>query len=111
LAQHFGRDLVRFLWRLADVNPALESIGKSPLSSPTGVNLRFYHNLGRANLTRDLLGFLRSTGNLSAGCRCAEFFQQFLRLVFVNIHSNLAAPLRGALQTAHTAAVATTASH
>ena len=51
------------------------------------MDLRLHHQIVRAEFARDLFRFLRGGRDLAARRGRAEFLQQLLRLIFVNIHS------------------------
>ena len=87
LAQHLARDLARFGGRFDQMHAALESVRKRPLPSSAGMNLRLDDQIVRTEFARDLLRFRRRVGHLPARRGGAKFFEQFLRLVFVNVHA------------------------
>src|SRR5437867_4259431 len=78
------------------MHPAFESVFESPLPSPAGVNLRFHRQIdspsrtGVTQLARDSFSFIRRCRHFSARCGDAEFLQQLLGLIFVNIHRAVA---------------------
>ena len=65
-----------------------ETVRERPLPSPAGVNLRLDHQVARAQLAGRLLSFVRRRRSFSARCRDAEFLEQLLRLIFVDVHSD-----------------------
>src|ERR1700681_1356093 len=75
---------------------AFESVFECSLPSPAGVDLRFDHKInspsrtGTNQLARDCFSLLRRRRNFSTRCGNAEFLQQFVRLILVNIHRALA---------------------
>src|SRR5437868_15215740 len=78
------------------MHAAFESVFERPLPSPAGVNLRFHRQIdspsrtGVTQLARDCFHLIRCCRDLSAGCGDAEFLQQLLGLIFVNIHRAVA---------------------
>ena len=89
LPEHFRGNFARFLGRLHEVHAAFESIRERPLPSPAGMNLRFHHEIDISQLARDLLSFFRCGGHFSTRRGHAEFLQQSLRLILVNVHSGV----------------------
>ncbi len=72
------------------MHAAFESVFESPLPSPAGVNLRFHRQIDISQFARDCFRFIRRCRDLSARCGDAEFLQQLLGLILVNIHRAVA---------------------
>ena len=86
LPEHLRRNFARFLRRFDEMHAAFESVFESPLSAPAGVDLRLDDDVDLSKLARDRFRFVRRRRNFSARRGDAEFFEQLLRLILVNIH-------------------------
>jgi len=69
------------------VYTALETVGKRPLPAPSGMDLGLHDQIIRAEFARDLFRFFCRGGDPAGRRRGPEFLQQFLRLIFVNVHA------------------------
>src|SRR2546430_1949479 len=72
------------------MHAAFEPVRERPLSSTACVDLRFDYKTGIAQFTRDCFSFIGRRSNFSARGGDAEFLQQLLGLILMNIHCALA---------------------
>ena len=86
LPDHLVRDIAGLAYRLAEMYSALESVGESTLAPPAGMDLRFDHDRVGPESTRCFLRLGCRAGDRAARVVGAKFGQQFLGLVFVDIH-------------------------
>jgi hypothetical protein len=56
------------------------------------MNLRLYDQILRPEIARRLLGFVRRPRRFSGRRRNPKFLEQFLRLIFVDVHQSAAKP-------------------
>ena len=87
LPDHLGRDAAGLAGRLAKMHAALEAVGETSLAASAGVDLRFDHDGIRAEFAGHFLRIGRRAGHGTARVVRTEFGEEFLGLVFVDIHA------------------------
>ena len=85
LPEHLAGDLLGFLGVLDEMHAALEPVLERPLAPAAGVDLRLDDEFA-ADLAGDGGGFLRRVGDLARRRGDAVFLEEFLGLVFVDVH-------------------------
>ena len=88
MAQHLAGVLLDLLERLAEAHAAgpVGIVLEAPGAAAAGMNLRFDHPNGAAELARRVLRLLGREGDRAARHAYAELGEQALGLILVNVH-------------------------
>ena len=85
LADHLAGDVRGFVRSLHEVDTAFEAVLEGALATTTGMHLGLHDDV-RSDLGGGGLGLFGRIGDLALGRGHAEFFKEFLGLVFVDVH-------------------------
>src|SRR5689334_13216126 len=87
LSEHFAGNVAGLSCRFNDVDAASESVRECSLPPTAGVDLRLYDDFAVSKIARDRFRFISSRRDPPASGSDTEFFEKFLRLIFVDVHS------------------------
>lgn len=87
LTEHFLREVAGLAGGFAEMDTAFEAIGERAFTAPSGVDLGFDDEVVRAERSGNAFGLLGGGSDAAGRVRNPEFVEEFLGLVFVDVHS------------------------